>query len=71
MVLMEELDCLKIKIIKGTSFQGLEFRKSKEIFDNARDLDVCVLVFTLDCCYIFMLMKMKFKERLLKKLNLK
>ena len=29
------------------------FEKAKEIFDNARDLDVCVLVFTLDCCYIF------------------
>ena len=26
---------------------------AKEIFENARNLDVCVLVFTLDCCYIF------------------
>ena len=38
---------------KVLHFKGLEFEKAKEIFDNARDLDVCVLVFTLDCCYIF------------------
>lgn len=38
---------------KVLHFKGLEFDKAKEIFDNARDLDVCVLVFTLDCCYIF------------------
>ena len=34
-------------------FKGLEFDIAKEIFENARNLDVCVLVFTLDCCYIF------------------
>ena len=34
-------------------FKGLEFDIAKKIFENARNLDVCVLVFTLDCCYIF------------------
>ena len=34
-------------------FKRLEFDIAKEIFENARNLDVCVLVFTLDCCYIF------------------
>ena len=33
--------------------KGLDFKQAKEIFENARNLDVCVLVFTLDCCYIF------------------
>lgn len=34
-------------------FKGIEFDIAKKIFENARNLDVCVLVFTLDCCYIF------------------
>ena len=34
-------------------FKGLEFDIAKKIFENARNLDVCVLVSTLDCCYIF------------------
>ena len=34
-------------------FKGLEFDIAKKIFENARNLDVCVLVFTLDCCYLF------------------
>ena len=34
-------------------FKGLEFDIAKKIFENSRNLDVCVLVFTLDCCYIF------------------
>lgn len=38
---------------KVLHFKGLSFNQAKEIFDNARGLDVCVLVFTLDCCYIF------------------
>ena len=56
---------------KVLHFKGLEFEKAKEIFDNARDLDVCVLVFTLDCCYIFRADEDEIQERLLKKLNLK
>ena len=38
---------------KVLHFKGLDFKQAKEIFENARNLDVCVLVFTLDCCYIF------------------
>lgn len=34
-------------------FQGLSYEKCLEIFEYARDLDVCVLIFTIDCCYIF------------------
>lgn len=34
-------------------FKGLSYEKAKEIFDFANDLDVCVLIFTMDCCYIF------------------
>ena len=28
-------------------------KKQKKYLTMQRDLDVCVLVFTLDCCYIF------------------
>lgn len=38
---------------KVLHFKGLDFKQAKEIFENARNLYVCVLVFTLDCCYIF------------------
>jgi len=34
-------------------FNGLGFDKSKELFEIAKQYDVCVLIFTLDCCYIF------------------
>lgn len=34
-------------------FNGLSFEKTKVLFDKAMDYDVCVLIFTLDCCYIF------------------
>ncbi len=34
-------------------FNGLGYEKAKEIFDRAKKYDVCVLIFTLDCCYIF------------------
>ena len=38
---------------KILSFQGLSFELAKELFEAARAYDVCVLIFTLDCCYIF------------------
>lgn len=38
---------------KVLHFKGLSYEKTKEIFDFAKDLDVCVLIFTMDCCYIF------------------
>lgn len=34
-------------------FEGLGFTITKELFEVARRYDVCVLIFTLDCCYIF------------------
>lgn len=34
-------------------FKGLDFDVAKDIFNRSFDYDVCVLVFTLDCCYIF------------------
>ena len=56
-ILMGEQSCLGPvdPQYNGVACQAIidEFEKAKEIFDNARDLDVCVLVFTLDCCYIF------------------
>ncbi len=38
---------------KVLHFKGMSFEQTKIIFENARDLDVCILVFTLGCCYIF------------------
>lgn len=38
---------------KVLHFKGLEYKKAKMVFDFAKDLDVCVMVFTLDCCYLF------------------
>ena len=38
---------------KILSFQGLSFEIAKELFEAAKAYDVCVLIFTLDCCYIF------------------
>ena len=34
-------------------FQGLGFDHCKEIFELGKNYDVCVLIFTIDCCYIF------------------
>lgn len=34
-------------------FCGLSFEKTKKIFEIGKNYDVCVLIFTLDCCYIF------------------
>ncbi|MCD7950416.1 MAG: Cof-type HAD-IIB family hydrolase [Erysipelotrichaceae bacterium] len=34
-------------------FKGLSFDLAKQLFDKGKDLDVCTLIFTLDCCYIF------------------
>lgn len=34
-------------------FNGLSFEEAKELFDAGAAYDVCVLIFTMDCCYIF------------------
>lgn len=34
-------------------FQGLSFEQTKELFELGKNYDVCVMIFTLDCCYIF------------------
>lgn len=35
------------------NFKGLPFEMAKIIFEEARKYDVCVLVFTIDTCYIY------------------
>ncbi|MFQ6792820.1 MAG: Cof-type HAD-IIB family hydrolase [Thomasclavelia sp.] len=35
------------------NFKGLSFEVAKMLFEKARKYDVCVLVFTIDMCYIF------------------
>lgn len=34
-------------------FNGLSFEQAHGLFEAAKNYDVCVLIFTLDCCYIF------------------
>lgn len=34
-------------------FNGLDYNLCSKLFEYGRSLDVCVLIFTLDCCYIF------------------
>ncbi|MEG0367607.1 MAG: HAD family hydrolase [Coprobacillus sp.] len=34
-------------------FNGLSFEQTKVVFDMGANYDVCVMVFTLDCCYLF------------------
>ena len=34
-------------------FNGLGYKLTKELFERAKNYDVCVLIFTMDCCYIF------------------
>lgn len=34
-------------------FNGLTFEQTKFLFEKAKTYDVCVMVFTLDCCYLF------------------
>ena len=34
-------------------FKGLEFEQAKFIFEIGKRYDVCVMIFTLDCCYLF------------------
>lgn len=38
---------------KILNFKGLSFDVAKMLFDKGRDYDVCVLVFTVDMCYIY------------------
>ena len=35
------------------NFKGLSFENAKLLFEKARNYDVCILVFTLDMCYIY------------------
>ncbi len=35
------------------SYQGISFEVCKMLFEHARNYDVCVMIFTLDCCYLF------------------
>lgn len=35
------------------NFKGLPFEQAKMLFEKAKNYDVCVLVFTLDMCYIY------------------
>lgn len=35
------------------NFRGLPFEQAKMLFEKAKNYDVCVLVFTLDMCYIY------------------
>jgi len=41
------------KDAKILHFEGLSFELTKEAFEMAAHYDVCVMVFTLECCYIF------------------
>ena len=41
------------KDAKILSFQGLPFDLATEMFEMGKNFDVCVMIFTLDCCYIF------------------
>lgn len=34
-------------------FEGLSFEDTKELFDAAKKYDVCVMIFTLECCFMF------------------
>lgn len=38
---------------KILNFKGISFEQTKEIFELAKRFDVCVLIFTIDMCYIF------------------
>lgn len=38
---------------KVLHFQGITFRQTKELFTLSKKYDVCVLIFTVDMCYIF------------------
>ena len=35
------------------NFKGLSFEQTELLFESAKNYDVCVLVFTLDMCYIY------------------
>jgi hypothetical protein len=41
------------KDAKVLYFNGIGFDKAKSLLEKSKKYDVCVLVFTLDCCYIF------------------
>lgn len=34
-------------------FQGISFEQTKELFELGKNYDVCVMIFTVDMCYIF------------------
>ncbi len=41
------------KSSKILHFKGLDYDLAHKLFEYGRNLDVCVLVFTIDCCYIY------------------
>ena len=44
---------LENKNARILSFTGLPFEVTKEIFDYGLHYDVCIMIFTLECCYLF------------------
>ena len=38
---------------KVLHFQGISFEQAKELFDLAKNYDVCVMIFTTNMCYLF------------------
>lgn len=34
-------------------FKGISYDLCKRVFDYGKDLDVCIMIFTVDCCYMF------------------
>lgn len=50
-------------------FQGLTFEQTKDIFNIGRNYDVCVLIFTLDCCYIFNADELEVQRKIDQKAN--
>lgn len=52
-------------------FKGLEFKQAQELFELGARFDVCVLVFTLDCCYIFNADPQEIQRKIDQKANFK
>lgn len=38
---------------KVLHFQGITFQQAKELFEHAKNYDVCVMIFTTNMCYLF------------------
>lgn len=52
-------------------FCGLSFEQTKELFELGRNYDVCVMIFTLDCCYIFKADPAEIQRKIDQKANFK